>query len=97
MFDHEFERHNIDPLFGGMVPEEDGVWVYIDIVEKILSDANQAKEAMLYAAMMLALVTSSDGSGHADLSRNTLVKAGFTPEAAKNIVAGWISDRTWVK
>lgn len=61
----------------------------------LTAECKRLKEAAEYGALMLALVTSSDGSGHADLARATLVKSGRTPEQAKVQVDEWVKERVW--
>lgn len=54
-------------------------------------------DAAVAAAEWLATVTSSDGSGHADLAAATLRMAGWEEAAIKKQVAEWVARRAWVR
>lgn len=80
--------YGVCPMTGALEPQKDGVWLYREEVEKLTA-------AVEYATIMLATVTSADGSGHADLARTVLVKAGYSSAEATTAVDEYVTYRIW--
>lgn len=53
------------------------------------------EDALKFACRELALATSKDGSGHADLAFKSLELAGYSRDAAAKQVDEWTKARTW--
>lgn len=61
----------------------------------VAREREKLKEAILVAAECFARVTSSDGSGHADLARSVLRIAGIPDSEATAMVDQWVATRPW--
>lgn len=57
--------------------------------------AEKVERAAMLAAQLLAEVTSSDGSGHADLSARILSAAGVSRDEAGKLIEGWKAKSQW--
>lgn len=53
------------------------------------------EDALMFACRELALATSKDGSGHADLAFKSLELASYSRDAAAEQVDAWTKARTW--
>ena len=53
------------------------------------------EEALMFASMALAQVTSRDGSGHADVAISALRIAGISQAEREKMVSEWKEGRNW--
>lgn len=58
-------------------------------------DVRRLVEAMNFACKSLCHVTSSDGSGHADIALSVLRMAGVDGEERERLVDGWKASCQW--
>lgn len=62
----------------------------------MLSDeVRRLREALEFACKSLAIVTSSDGSGHVDIALIAMRMAGLHPDESEPLVAGWKAKAQW--
>lgn len=60
-----------------------------------LAQPSPVSEALIYACKNLAQITSSDGSGHADLAMAVLRMAGVGDDERERLVNEWKAARAW--
>lgn len=63
--------------------------------DDLASAAANNRKSVMQAASFLATITSSDGSGHADLARSVLRIAGIPDSEATAMVDQWVATRPW--
>lgn len=90
----ELERGDLKAEVAGL---RTGYQAYEQVNAELKAEVEVLRTAALYGAEWLARVTSSDGSGHADLARATLRKAGYSAEEAECQVGAWVAGRAWKK
>ncbi|MEB3893134.1 hypothetical protein ODJ71_28760, partial [Pseudomonas aeruginosa] len=64
-------------------------------VEQAGGDEREEFEALIYACKNLAQITSSDGSGHADIAMAVLRMAGVGDDERERLVNEWKAARAW--
>lgn len=64
-------------------------------LEQYRKDAERMNTAIMFAANALATVTSSDGSGHADLAESALRMAGIPADEREQLVTEWKAKSQW--
>ncbi|EPU9131530.1 hypothetical protein ACV0PV_001960 [Pseudomonas aeruginosa] len=60
-----------------------------------LAQPSPVSEALIYACKNLAQITSSDGSGHADIALAVLRMAGVGDDERERLVNEWKAARAW--
>lgn len=60
-----------------------------------LAQPSPVSEALIYACKNLAQITSSDGSGHADIAMAVLRMAGVGDDERERLVNEWKAARAW--
>ncbi|RQC10366.1 hypothetical protein IPC393_09125 [Pseudomonas aeruginosa] len=60
-----------------------------------LAQPSPVSEALIYACKNLAQITSSDGSGHADIALAVLSMAGVGDDERERLVNEWKAARAW--
>ncbi|MGC6958985.1 hypothetical protein ACP0JK_29085 [Pseudomonas aeruginosa] len=60
-----------------------------------LAQPSPVSEALIYACKNLAQITSSDGSGHADIAMAVLRMAGVGDDERERVVNEWKAARAW--
>ncbi|HHX6884666.1 TPA: hypothetical protein ACVGNO_000652 [Pseudomonas aeruginosa] len=63
--------------------------------EQAGGDEREEFEALIYACKNLAQITSSDGSGHADIAMAVLRMAGVGDDERERLVNEWKAARAW--
>ena len=62
---------------------------------QVTEEVRVLREALEFACKSLAQVTSSDGSGHADIALAVLRMAGVGADEREKMVEGWKSKCQW--
>lgn len=61
----------------------------------LLAERDRLREALNFSCKSLCQVTSSDGSGHADIALSVLRLAGVGAEEREALVDGWKANVQW--
>lgn len=80
---------------GGVAPDSNGDLVEWKDYDALAADNQRLREALEFACKSLAQVTSSDGSGHADIALSCLRMAGVDADERERIVDGWTAKCQW--
>lgn len=67
----------------------------VDQPSAALAQPSPVSEALIYACKNLAQITSSDGSGHADIAMAVLRMAGVGDDERERLVNEWKAARAW--
>ncbi|HBO1821870.1 TPA: hypothetical protein L4G09_001962 [Pseudomonas aeruginosa] len=65
------------------------------LVDAALAQPSPVSEPLIYACKSLAQITSSDGSGHADIALAVLRMAGVGDDERERLVNEWKAARAW--
>lgn len=63
--------------------------------DALLAERDRLREALNYSCKSLCKVTSSDGSGHADIALAALRLAGVGADEREALVEGWKANVQW--
>ncbi len=74
---------------------EFGEYVSWDDYEALLAERDRLREALNFSCKSLCKVTSSDGSGHADIALSVLRLAGVGADEREALVDGWKANVQW--
>ena len=72
-----------------------GGWVIWDDYDALLVELGLLREALNFSCKSLCNVTSSDGSGHADIALGVLRLAGVGADEREALVEGWKANVQW--
>jgi len=64
-------------------------------IEALLAERDALREALNFSCKSLCQVTSSDGSGHADIALSVLRLAGVGADEREALVDGWKANVQW--
>ncbi|HEQ0207626.1 TPA: hypothetical protein VDW83_006184, partial [Pseudomonas aeruginosa] len=71
-------------------------WKALKTIQRAaLAQPSPVSEALIYACKNLAQITSSDGSGHADIAMAVLRMAGVGDDERERLVNEWKAARAW--
>ncbi|MFU5036354.1 hypothetical protein ACM79M_02775 [Pseudomonas aeruginosa] len=76
-------------------PEKHGKDCPVHQARAALAQPSPVSEALIYACKNLAQITSSDGSGHADIAMAVLRMAGVGDDERERLVNEWKAARAW--
>lgn len=66
-----------------------------EVVDALLAERDRLREALNFSCKSLCKVTSSDGSGHADIALAALRLAGVGADEREALVEGWKANVQW--
>ncbi|MDI2345931.1 hypothetical protein [Pseudomonas aeruginosa] len=95
--------HHFSPEFDLAKYEDSGEYRYNPAADywkawqarAALAQPSPVSEALIYACKNLAQITSSDGSGHADIAMAVLRMAGVGDDERERLVNEWKAARAW--
>lgn len=74
---------------------ENDEYVLASDYEALLAERDRLREALNFSCKSLCKVTSSDGSGHADIALSVLRLAGVGADEREALVDGWKANVQW--
>lgn len=64
-------------------------------IDALLAERDRLREALNFSCKSLCKVTSSDGSGHADIALAAMRLAGVGADEREALVEGWKANVQW--
>lgn len=77
------------------IPDDRKLCLIRNAARAALAQPSPVSEALIYACKNLAQITSSDGSGHADIALAVLRMAGVGDDERERLVNEWKAARAW--
>lgn len=82
-------------IWAEMQEDSEGGWVRAADYDALLAERDRLREALNFSCKSLCQVTSSDGSGHADIALSVLRLAGVNADEREALVDGWKANVQW--